>query len=158
MTATQTDKFPSHAYKLATLPRSHNGIGLFTPTKTALLAFVIPFIHAIRYATKGLKLHQGTVSLSPFLMCVFANWEHSSLPLFAKFRSHLHSLVKSFPLPQGYMEQDRLRFYVYERSPETLHRLQTSLFFGQDTTLPTDIKLEECDDSDEETDNELDFM
>eukprot|EP00957_Ditylum_brightwellii_P180713 13767395-Ditylum_brightwellii.AAC.1 len=55
-TIAQTDNLPAHAFELATLPRSHNGLGIFTPSCSALLAFVLPFIRAIKYATAGMKL------------------------------------------------------------------------------------------------------
>eukprot|EP00957_Ditylum_brightwellii_P108736 8294795-Ditylum_brightwellii.AAC.1 len=38
-TIAQTDNLPAHAFELATLPRSHNGLGIFTPSRSALLAF-----------------------------------------------------------------------------------------------------------------------
>jgi hypothetical protein len=119
-TATQTDRLPLHAFELATLPRSHNGMGLFSPTQSAITAFIIPFLLTIRYAVKGLHLCHATVSISPFLQRVFQRWEHSTLPIFAKICSHLYSLVKHFPLPTGYTETDCLRYYVLECSPENI--------------------------------------
>eukprot|EP00957_Ditylum_brightwellii_P143300 10917677-Ditylum_brightwellii.AAC.1 len=51
-TTAQTDKLSAHVFELATLPWSYNGLGIFSPSQSALLAFVLPFIRAIEYATR----------------------------------------------------------------------------------------------------------
>eukprot|EP00957_Ditylum_brightwellii_P101445 7731189-Ditylum_brightwellii.AAC.1 len=55
-TVAQTDTLPTHAVELAKLPRTHNGLGIFSFSRSASLAFVLPLIRSIQYATTGLHL------------------------------------------------------------------------------------------------------
>eukprot|EP00957_Ditylum_brightwellii_P151024 11499962-Ditylum_brightwellii.AAC.1 len=53
LTTTDTTALPAWFHELSTLLEFLRGLGLFTPTRSAVTSFLFPIAHAIRYARAG---------------------------------------------------------------------------------------------------------
>lgn len=58
---------------IATLPKSLNRLGIFSPSHSAVSSFLEPLARFICYAEQGVRLKHTTVTLSPYLCSLFAD-------------------------------------------------------------------------------------
>ena len=96
-------KLPDHSWAIATLPIHLGGLAISDFSTSAAFAFARPLLRAIRHSLYGVpildfvntKPTSSNLNHTPSLLPIplaheftkfFAQWEHSSLPLFTKFR------------------------------------------------------------------------
>lgn len=71
---------------IAMLPESLKGLGIYSPTRSAVSSFLVLLARSIRYAERGIRLGLKTASLSPYLTTLFKDWRTSSVPMFRHYR------------------------------------------------------------------------
>eukprot|EP00957_Ditylum_brightwellii_P043627 3307150-Ditylum_brightwellii.AAC.2 len=83
-------------------------------------------MRAICYSFLSVKLRHTTVQLSRFLQCIYQNWNSTTQPIFQAFWEILYGLTRHLPLPDGYLEDDCLCYFIFEHSPDILQKILTN--------------------------------
>jgi len=110
--ATELDKIPEYALEIACIPESLHGLGITSPERTAIMAFLLPLFRTIRYATKGVTLKHKTVPLGQYFNNLFKEWETSSDPLFVIMRHFARPIADGMTVPVKYSGTDNLEYLV----------------------------------------------
>lgn len=74
---------------VTTLPESLNGLGVSSPSRSAVSSFLVPLARSIHYAERRIRLGHKTVQLSPYLRSLFSDWRTSASPIFRHYRELL---------------------------------------------------------------------
>jgi len=113
-----------------------NGLGLYTPRRSAVSSLILPLARAIRYAMKGVDItDKKLVHMSPYMRRFYVNWETSSLPLFWLYRQALLQLTKDLQMPPEYSAADRLRYFTLTKKMDKFQRCISFASFKKTKTL-----------------------
>ena len=107
-----------HAYLISILSTSQGGLGLLTPTTSAVPTFMLTSRKCIQYAVNGVWIGrtQPPIPLPDNITSFYNNWKTSTLTPFLFFWKYLPSMVDTCVHT---MEDDNTNFFLYHSSLNT---------------------------------------
>jgi hypothetical protein len=139
--ATQLDTIPEYALEMACIPESLNGLGFTSPERIAVLLFLLPLFRTIRYATVGIPLDKGTVSLGQYYNSLFEHWATSDDLLFVTMRHYASPLAEDMHIPAKFSGMDPMEYLVcWHNLGSFQHKRTTAAFAHRKKSLIKDPK------------------